>query len=459
MVYEDGTSSVSGGITGNDLTYTKNFTVTNDGVANSNFGIWIKDYKVKDSNGVDATISYPEDWTYVLKNGDTIIKSGTFPTADGALISVYPLSMGETISLTFTLTYNYIDEEDAENLGLTLEEAAYQTADMGKVLSFDIVVVQTIDTLNNTNEGTLLYAINKEYQNNIIINESDLITTAGKDVSLTDESIIGTTEDDYGTSYYFRGNVKNNYVNYSGMCFRIVRVQGNGTIKLVLADENGTCDSETYSEDKETAFINNSATYQYSLNTVNYKDSNIVQVLNDWMNKEVIDSNGIVIRENNLDISKLDTTKWCNDTSFRSLDENLDVYGSYTRLYDRSKAKANLKCTYTNPENEVVSSIGILTADEVAFAGGAFSTINNSYYLYANSNNNSYWTMSPYNRSLQDYSMLLVNEREFNLTNSLVSSTACIRPVIVLKKDVMVTTKDVATNGAVGTQQNPYNID
>ena len=40
------------------------------------------------------------------------------------------------------------------------------------------------------------------------------------------ESIISSTEDDYGMSYYYRGAVTDNYVNFADMCWRVVRIQG-----------------------------------------------------------------------------------------------------------------------------------------------------------------------------------------------------------------------------------------
>ena len=39
----------------------------------------------------------------------------------------------------------------------------------------------------------------------------------------TTEALLASTEDDYGTSYYFRGAIKNNYVEFANKCWRIVR--------------------------------------------------------------------------------------------------------------------------------------------------------------------------------------------------------------------------------------------
>lgn len=70
-------------------------------------------------------------------------------------------------------------------------------------------------------------------------------TTPGTKASSSTESILARASDDYGTSYYFRGAVTNNYVEYANMCFRIVRITGNGAVKLTLYNYNGLTDSNT----------------------------------------------------------------------------------------------------------------------------------------------------------------------------------------------------------------------
>ena len=48
----------------------------------------------------------------------------------------------------------------------------------------------------------------------------------------TDEGIY-SAQDDYGTSYYFRGAVENNYVKFANKYWRIIRINGDGTIRLI----------------------------------------------------------------------------------------------------------------------------------------------------------------------------------------------------------------------------------
>lgn len=70
--------------------------------------------------------------------------------------------------------------------------------------------------------GTLLAAL----RDNNTLNKP--LTTPGSAVSSADEALLASTEDDYGTSYYFRGAVKDNYVQFANKCWRIVRVGGDG---------------------------------------------------------------------------------------------------------------------------------------------------------------------------------------------------------------------------------------
>ena len=64
------------------------------------------------------------------------------------------------------------------------------------------------------------------------------LTTPGAAVSTASEALLASTEDDYGTSYYFRGAVTNNYVEFANKCWRIVRVGGDGSVKLILHNDN-----------------------------------------------------------------------------------------------------------------------------------------------------------------------------------------------------------------------------
>ena len=68
----------------------------------------------------------------------------------------------------------------------------------------------------------------------------------------TDEGLF-MSEDDDGASYYYRGAVKNNYVSFAGFIWRIIRRNGDGSIRMIYsgkkpsdADEKTTIGKSQY---------------------------------------------------------------------------------------------------------------------------------------------------------------------------------------------------------------------
>ena len=245
----------------------------------------------------------------------------------------------------------------------------------------------------------------------------------------TTEALLASTEDDYGTSYYFRGAVKNNYVQFANKCWRIVRVNGDGSIKLVLHNDN------TSSSSSPCAASNNSTTAafaRYSGSTYNtafnssYNDNAYVGFMygtagsSDYasthanINKSTILTNLETWYTNNLTsyTDKLADTIWCNDKSTVSgglgYGTNATDYGAYNRL--ASTKQPTLKCPNdnnggklskftvddtTNGNGNLTYKIGLLTADEIAFAGSIAYTYNRSTYLQENTGTTWWWSLSP----------------------------------------------------------------
>ena len=52
--------------------------------------------------------------------------------------------------------------------------------------------------------------------------------------AITDEGLF-MAEDDEGPSYYYRGAVKNNYVSFAGFMWRIIRRNGDGSVRLIYS--------------------------------------------------------------------------------------------------------------------------------------------------------------------------------------------------------------------------------
>ena len=88
--------------------------------------------------------------------------------------------------------------------------------------------------------------------------------------------------------------------------------------------------------------------------------------------------------------------------------------------------------------------IGLITSDEVIYAGGKSGTDNHEYYLYSG---NYYWTMAPYSYASGVAYVNLVYSNG-SLSDSSVRYASAVRPVVSLKSD--------AISGGSGTAASPF---
>jgi len=107
----------------------------------------------------------------------------------------------------------------------------------------------TLDTVKTLNSSILARAMDEtitDAEKTIYDESFDSSNITG--VSGETERKLITVEDDYGISYVYRGAVKDNYVNFAGFTWRIVRINGDGSIRLIL---DGTLDKTCveYNED------------------------------------------------------------------------------------------------------------------------------------------------------------------------------------------------------------------
>ena len=285
------------------------------------------------------------------------------------------------------------------------------------------VEFESLPTWENPGKNTLLAAIKN---GNTVQTPT---TTPGTEISADTEALLASTEDDYGTSYYFRGAVTNNYVQFANKCWRIVRVGGDGSVKLILHNDNtagaaNPCNSANNST--SAAFARYSGTtYESAFNT-NYNDNAYVGFkygtagASDYApthantNKSTILTNLETWYNNNLKTyeSVIDNSVWCNDktnvtdTTFDPWSQNpnglgyaknLTFYGAIQRLISTSGSAGgtgpSLKC---NGElSKIASKIGLITADELAFAGYACGLGNTTTYLQENATDDWWWSLSP----------------------------------------------------------------
>ena len=310
------------------------------------------------------------------------------------------------------------------------------------------------------------------------------LTTPGAAISTADEALLASTEDDYGTSYYFRGAVTNNYVEFANKCWRIVRVGGDGSVKLILHNDNPTgaanpCDAANNSASAAFAHYNGS-TYTSRFNE-NYDDNAYIgfkygtpgsskyETTHANTNKSTILTNLETWYTNNLKTyeSVIDNSVWCNDktnvtdTSYDPWSitpnglgyaKNVTYYGATKRLVGTSGSAGgtgpSLKCN--GDLSKINSKIGLITADELALAGYAYAKNNTTIYLQENATDTYWCSLSPSSFRGVGAGVWLVGGSSGYFVNDGVGNTRVVRPLISLKSTTNVTGE--------GTSSAPYII-
>ena len=252
----------------------------------------------------------------------------------------------------------------------------------------------------------------------------------------TDETADGlyAMEDDYGTSYYYRGAVEDNYVKFAGFYWRIIRVNGDGTLRIAYDGtepfENGTSSVNRLAMNGITfnnfTDDNKYVGYMYGPESghsdskeqaqSNDFNSNIKEKVDEWYqtnieNKgysEFISDTLFCNDRSTADSPGLWATKYYDTTLGYGL--NTTVYGPYQRYINpddtiKDNPLPTLICKQQNDRFTVDDvnvgngslkyPVGLLTVDETCLAGsGKYfvgESVNDLYFLYKGYQ---YWTMS-----------------------------------------------------------------
>ena len=342
------------------------FSVTNNGSNDVNYRIVIHDI-----SGFDSQV------TYALFSSDTSVGSGekTLEEIDNIVQDNLLIQSGYTQNFTLTVTNN-----TSTTFKLEVEK-------------IDDVEEYFYMTLLNQNE---------------VVNAA---TSVGSEVATTSEGLIASSDDD-GATYYFRGAVTNNYVTFAGLTWRIVRINGDGSVRLILDDitdtlANYNSDMEDYEDTSHTDLFTSLESF-YDSNLSNY-DSYIAN------------------------------TRFCSEVG-----KTDTTYNAYTRIV------TNEIPTFNCLGERFTSKIGLLTVDEVVFAGGLYGEENSEYYLYNEEIDNLWWILSLSKEDDDTFYPFLVNEKGEIVDNVSGSLYRGFRPVISLNRNVLVS--------GSGTIDDPYMV-
>ncbi len=259
--------------------------------------------------------------------------------------------------------------------------------------------------------------------NREIITAEPTLTTSSNNTNDASGLYKSINTNDATSTYYFRGDVKDNYVSFAGQIWRIVRINEDGTIRLIM--QNGINNDQAY------VFNSNYSDYSYMY----YSNSEAKTILENWYNTSI---------GNNENYSKhvASGSYYCEQakvkfsSAWTSGSATMEEYTNYTPTF---------KCeTDGNGKGIVTSNIGLLTYDELILAGGYFNEQNDSYYLY---NQKFSWLMTPSGIGETYIGIWRMNDNGLVYSNRSNYSNS-LRPVINLKSDtVMIGT---------GTFDDPY---
>ena len=203
---------------------------------------------------------------------------------------------------------------------------------------------------------------------------------------------------DGGTAYFFRGTHDglNNNVIFAGHQWRILRIEGNGNIRMIL---NGTeaqfiangrvntlggatglgqsAFNEEYTHNRFVGYMFGSEAGTFNQQHANTYSSTIKQKVDNWFS-------GAITGENRSFVAT--ETIFCSDRSFASdnegtgLGQSITRYGSWDRL-----TSPTLNCPRPQDRlsinNGLTYPVALMTFDEALMAGAEFGILNHETFI------------------------------------------------------------------------------
>ena len=326
---------------------------------------------------------------------------------------------------------------------------------------------------NKTFNGSVTVEFAEPPASEIILAGKTLATRTDFSTTLTTDTTgtIYYADTSKGRTYYFAGNSIDNWIKFAGFYWRIIRINEDGSIRLIY---NGTSNATTgtgtqigtsaynssYNDNAYVGYMyGNTGASSYSSTHANTNNSTIKDVLDSWYQSNLSSYANSIDGNAGFCGNRTPSTSIDSIDNFGGTGTTTTYYGGYVRLYGQSNGVPTFECAnnsdlYTTRGSSqgnkaLTNPIGLISMDEVWYAGGFGDIANQSYYLYTNQN---YWTMSSawydYNYGYADVFAVYSSG---SLSDWGVGNILGVRPVINLKADIQFISGD-------GTSSNPYII-
>lgn len=336
-------------------------------------------------------------------------------------INIMLLIITELIAFYLLKTKNIKNSLKIFMFGLLLIPIATKAFDIIR-LTIDSNV--EIDTISDK----LLYrklisneASNKTYKTGI-----SEITTKGNpnfDDYWTNDKGMYAMADDYGTSYYYRGDVKNNWVSFAGFLWQVIRVNGDNSVRLIYSDNEISIFSPFNSNNDSPKYIgymfgDTDATEDEAF--INKNDSTIKKAIDNWYVANLSKYSSYISDE-----------VFCNDRTlasgevFSTSPQDSMKFATYARNNYSDNQKPQLTCPNISRDGFTTKNasignkaltypIGLITADEANLANvrnyycsGDYNQTCGSSYL--SNSIGATFTMSPFSYTTTWYGSSEIN--------------------------------------------------
>ena len=472
----DNNNEIASGIIEPGWSSANTFSITNKSKTNFTYDIVLKNYKnttktngylvykITSTNGYNMT-----EFKDMPKDGEN-----TYDLVIARGITIEP---GSSNKQNYTLEIKYLDSTEDQSI------------DMGSTVTGSLYIVEGTTNENNPyTKGTLGYQIMEDNSN--IKTRTDFSTT------YTDVN-IGTmykSQEDNTDVYYFAGDARNNWVKfgtfntdktiYKGwgtfennytyhvydsmsectnasefnsnceaftlwkkgdpIYWRIIRTDKDGGVKL-LYHGNSYVSENTYIAGNESYSVNCTTN---GINCIDYNNSNAKIKIDKWFNENLINYSKYINPE----------ASYCNDKSIYNSDDTWTYFSGNYRLAQTKNPTLNC-----NSKDVIKTNIALITADEVAFAGGVYGIKNDKVWYYLNNKNNpsinhvgEWWSMTgdAYNdtySTIQTIEPARIGCEGFISSHSVLYNAKSFRPVITLNGENLWKSGD-------GSASNPYEI-
>ena len=429
------------------------FTVKNESNSAYKYNIVIKDlvntfvttgflqYKITSTDG-----------GYNMSDFKDVPKSST--QKDKVLAYSVEIAKGDTH--TYSVEFKYENSSEVD-----------QSDDMGKILSGTLYIEKGTVDHGDYEEGTLGWQIMDDNTAREVRTDfaTTFTTTNTGTLYKATESIAGSTAKDV---YYFAGDAKNNWVKFGGFYWRIIRTNADGSIRLLYS---GTTTDTTSGYIGKSAFNSKYSDAMYvgymygtsgslASNRANTNNSTIKTYIDKWYSNNLTSYTKYISTE----------AVYCNDREVGSGTYSATgsefYYAAYTRLvtnktptYDCEDSKDAF--SGTNNEAKLTYPIGLMTADEITYAGGyKFTSLTSPYaWYYLNSAGGSitgstyWWLLSPryWNGNFAFSWNVFGSDVPGYLGYNNVDASSGVRPAISIKSDAI-------WSSGNGSPENPYEI-